>query len=293
MEAHLVMNADPAVAFCPVQLPGTRYHAFLRNAEAIEKCALDLASAQRGEEDARNIISILVNSPDELGAPASDKRIAGHLPILFAAAYETCQTALTWTLFLIAQHPQVARALKAEVDTALGGDAPTLARIGELPLLNAVIRESMRLLPPVAYQMRTALLPSRLGAVDIRPGNRVVLSALLTNRMPERYPEPTRFKPERWFSINPTSFEYMSFSAGPRVCPGSWFGTSVVKVAVAAAMQRFRISVVPDSRIDYRLAITMAPRDGLAVELHPADGQWAQVPIHGRVAEMMDLLGAE
>ena len=288
VEAHFAMNGKPAVALCPVPLPGAPYRRLLRNAEAIEKCVLDLAAARRGNKAAGDIVSILVNSPDEHGSPPSDARIAGHIPILFAAAYETCQTALTWTLFLLAQHPPAARALAAELNASLAGAAPTLARVAELPMLNAVIRESMRLLPPVPYQMRTSLLPSKLGKVDIKPGNRVVLSAFLTNRMPERYPEPDRFKPERWFSINPTPFEYLSFSAGPRICPGSWFGLSVVKVALAAIMTRFRVSVVPDTRIDYRIAITMAPRGGLPIELHPADGKWGQVPIRGQVGELVD-----
>ncbi len=235
VEAHFAMNAKPAVTLCPVALPGAPYSRLLRNADAIERCVLDIASARRGKKEAGDIVSILVNSPDEHGAPPSDGRIAGHLPVLFAAAYETCQTALTWTLFLLAQHPQAARALAAEISTASSpARTPTLARVAELPLLNAVIRESMRLLPPVPYQIRTALLPSRLGTAEIKPGNRVVLSAFLTNRMPERYDQADRFKPERWFSINPSPFEYLSFSAGPRMCPGSWFGSSIVKVALAA-----------------------------------------------------------
>jgi len=143
-------------------------------------------------------------------------------------------------------------------------------------------------LPPVPNLGRVASQSTSLGGYDAVKGTRIVLSSFLTNRAPELYDEPARFTPERWSRINPSGFEYMVFSGGPRVCPGSSFGTAVVKVSIAAILSRFCISIVPGARIDRRVAVTMAPRK-LPVVLHPRDRGWTASPVTGQVCDMVDL----
>src|SRR5262249_50496950 len=181
-------------------------------------------------------------------APAADE-VAGHLPILFASTYETCQTVLLWTLVLLAQHPDVARDLVDEISGALAGEPATPARVRNLPFLDAVGKESMRVLPAVPYQVRMAMQPTGLGGYDVAAGSHAILSPFLTNRDPQVYEEPTRFRPQRWSHISPTPFDYLAFSGGPRMCPGSWFGTAVVKVALATLLSRLRVSILPGTRI--------------------------------------------
>src|SRR5262249_17813532 len=159
------------------------------------------------------------------------------------------QTVLLWTLVLLAQHPDVARDLVDEVSGGLAGEAVTLARVGNLPLLDAVVKESMRGVPAVPYQVRIATPPAGLGGDAVAAGSHAILSAFLTNRDPQVYDEPTRFRPDRWSRINPTPFDYLAFSGGPRMCPGSWFGTAVVKVALATILARLRVSILPGTRI--------------------------------------------
>jgi cytochrome P450 len=269
--------------------PGRAYTALLARAEGIERCAMDLADTRRGVTSERDLISRIVNSPDENGAAPSDDVLASQIPVLFGSSYETCQTVLTWTLFLLAQHPSVANDLADEISSALGGGPPSLAKVTALPLLDGVIREAMRILPPVPYQTRIASRATQLGGHPLSAGTYVLLSAFLTNRSPSMFTEPARFKPERWSNINPTAFEYLAFSAGPRACPGAWFGMAMVKVAVAAILSSLRISVVPGARVDYRVAITMAPRNGLPVVLHQADGGWSRAPVCGQLAQVVDM----
>src|SRR5438477_12752353 len=107
-------------------------------------------------------------------------------------------------------------------------------RMQELPLLDAIIKESMRLFPPVAMQIRRASHATSVGDYPVPERTRIVLSALMINRLPNLYPDPDRFKPERWAGIKPSAFEYAVFSAGPRICPGQWFGLNVLKAALAA-----------------------------------------------------------
>jgi len=283
----LVLSNTAQARLCPFNVPGLTYARVLKQAEAVERCAHELAERKRGSTDRRDLLSLIVNAPDETGAAPAADAIAGHLPILFASTYETCQTVLLWTLVLLAQHPDVARDLVDEISGALAGDAVTLARVSNLPFLDAVVKESMRVLPAVPYQVRMATQPTGLGGYDVAAGSHALLSPFLTNRDPQVYDEPTRFRPRRWSHIDPTPFDYLAFSGGPRMCPGSWFGTAVVKVALAAILSRLRVSIVPDTRIDYTIAITMKPRNRLAATLHPRDGAWAAVPVKGRIRDLV------
>jgi cytochrome P450 len=288
LEELILLNGSPATALCPMNVPGLPYWRLLRGARGLERLAIDFIAAKRGHLDTRDLASIIANAPDEQGAAPCDADVAGHIPILFAATYETCQTVLTWTLFLIAQHPSVARSLVAEI-AAIRRDTPLcLDDVVDLPVLDAVVRESMRILPAVPYQLRAAMTDTQIDGHAVESGTRVILNAYQTNRDPAVYDHPDRFAPERWSHIDPSPFQHLTFSAGPRTCPGSWFGTSAVKLCIAAILSRFRITVVPGTRIDRRVSITMSPRNGLPVVLHDADNNWRTSPVTGQITEMVD-----
>jgi cytochrome P450 len=273
------------VAACPVSIAGTPYRRMLGVGEQLERSILEWADCKRGQPDGRDLLSIIVNSPDEDGCPASNDKIVGHAPTLLAAAYETCQNALIWTLILLEQHPRVATDL---LDELL--DAPlTFDQLVQLPLLDAVVKESMRILPPVPQQFRVAERDVTLAGHAMPQMTRVALSALVTNRHPELYPEPDRFKPERWKKIEPSPYEYLVFSAGPRGCPGYWFGLCAIKSAIAAIFSRYRIALVPGSRIDYKVRVALSPRNRVDAVLHRQDGAFEAAPIRGGIRDLVQL----
>lgn len=271
----------------PVDLPITPYGRMLRGAERLERSILAWIDHKRGHLDGHDLLSIVVNNPDEDGHPAGDATLAGHVPTLFGAAYETCQNTLIWTLILLAQHPGAARELVEELDAELNGAPPVLERIATLPRLDAVVKESMRILPPVPIQLRVAQEETTLAGHPVPKGARVVLSGFLTNRNPQLYPQPDCFRPERWAAINPNPYEYSVFSGGPRSCPGYWFGLSVIKVALAAILTRYRFALVPQARIDYKVRVGMAPRRSVPAILHPQDGAFAAAPIRGNLRNLV------
>ena len=164
---------------------------------------------------------------------------------------------------------------------------PEWDRLAQLPLLTAVVKESMRILTPVPQQLRVALCWTTLAGYSVPPGARVVLSSLLTNRNPDLYPQPDRFDPSRWERINPSPYEYAVFSAGPRGCPGFWFGLSAVKAALASILLRYRVALVPNARIDYTVRITMKPRRAVPAVLACQDGAFSAAPIRGAVRRLV------
>src|SRR5581483_1815555 len=120
----------------------------LRFAEALEKEILGLVDHRRGAQNgAGDLLSILLEAHDRDGG-VSDSELVGQTNLLLLASYETTTTALTWTLFLLAQHPEIAHNVADELAAVLKGDAPSVDQLGRLVLLDAVLKESLRILPP-------------------------------------------------------------------------------------------------------------------------------------------------
>jgi cytochrome P450 len=272
-----------------INLPITSYGRIVRDSELLERRLLEWVGSKRGQVDDRDLASIIVNSPGADGNPPSTAAIVGQIPSLFAAAFEAGQSVLTWTLLLLAQHPRIAAQLLDELHKKVGSTSPSLSDVGDLPYLNAVVRESMRILPPVPLQIRVAQCDTEIFGHHMPTGTRVILNTFLTNRMPCLYPDADVFRPERWFTITPTAFEFPVFSGGPHSCPGYWFGSTAVKVALAAILTRYRLALTPDARIDYRVQPTMRPLQSVRVLLHPQDGAFGATPISGRIHDLVKL----
>jgi cytochrome P450 len=272
-----------------INLPITSYGRIVRQSELLERCVLEWARTKRGHVDDRDLGSIIVNSPDADGNPPSDATIVGQIPSLFAAAFEAGQSALTWTLLLLTQHQRVAAQLLDELRRKTGGPLPSLSDGGDLSYLDAVVKESMRVLPPVPLQVRVAQCDTKIFGFHAPKGTRVVLNTFLTNRMPHPYPDGDVFRPERWFMIAPTAFEFPVFSGGPHSCPGYWFGSTAVKAALAAILTRYRLVLAPNARIDYRVQPTMRPLQRVHALLCPQDGAFTAAPISGRIRDLVTL----
>jgi cytochrome P450 len=284
MASHMMERKWSASAMSlRVNLPVTAYGRSLREAEALERCVIAWAEKKQGRIDARDLVSIIVNSPDPDGNPASAAAVARSIPALVTMTSEACQSSLIWASLLLAQHPHVARELLDELAGApLSADA-----IVRLPRLDAVIKETMRILPPVPLQMRVAQRETALLGWPVPKAARLVLSAFVTNRMPDLYPEPDRFLPERWSTIDPSVFEYLVFSGGPRNCPGYLFGMKVMKVALAAMLTAYRLETSPAARFDYRVQPTLRPAGSVPVILRRQDGAFAAAPIRGNVRSLV------
>ena len=274
----------------PVNLPLTPYGRLVHAADDLERRILQWAAHKRGRADEGDLAAIVINTPDERGKPADDAAIVAHVATLFALASEGSQSVLAWTLVLLAQHPKIAATLAEELREKLGGAPPSPAKAVEVAALDAVIKESMRLLPPVPLQIRVAQADASIAGTHFPERTRVILNTFLTNRMPDLYPEADRFRPERWSAVAPNAFEFPAFGAGAHTCPGHWFGTAAVKIALAAILCRFRVEIPEGTRIDYRTQPNLRPRGCIDVVLRPAAQRAAASPrpLAGGIRDLID-----
>ena len=286
IDEHLEMAASPVASALQLNIPGLPYHRMVRHAEAVETALV--AWARKWSKPARDddLMCLLANNPDEAGASPGETAVLNHLPSLFGAAYETCQTALVWALFLLAQHPNAAARLHEELQ-ALPDDGPE--HLLECAWLDGIVRESMRMLPSVPTQTRRANRNADLVDCDVEAGAYVVLSAFLTNREPDVFPEPARFRPERWASLDLNQYEYLAFRAGPRTCIGNSFAANFLRIAVGQIVRRYRLEVVANARIDHKVRVMLKPgRGGIPVIVHPQDGRPTASPIKGSIRDIVE-----
>jgi cytochrome P450 len=274
------------VMVLPLDIPGTPYARVLRISEQLDAFIRATIARKREQQDATDVLATLIQAHDEDGTKLSDDELVGHAFTLFAAGHETTSNALTWTLFLLSQHPRVFADLLDELEGTLHGNAPTVELLSHLPLLDGVVKESLRLLPPASIGIRVTSASCELGGFTLPKGASIIYSEFVTHRLPELYQEPDRFKPERWATLDRSPYEYLPFSAGRHMCIGAGFATQEMKVVLAMLLQRYRLSVVPKARISSN--ISMRPPHGMPMRVFPQDRQFQRVPIRGTITELID-----
>jgi cytochrome P450 len=214
-----------------------------------------------------DLLSLLLQLRDEdNGSGLSDHEVRDEAITLFLAGYETTANALTWTWYLLAQHPEIYTRLRAEVDQVLAGRTPTAADLPQLPYTLQVFKEAMRLYPPVHSIARQVARPFDLGAYHLSVGTIVAVSFYVLHRRPDYFPDPERFDPERFTpqaEKNLPRYAYMPFSIGPRLCIGNHFAMMEGHLLLTALAQRVTFKLVPDQKIIPEPLITLRPRDGI------------------------------
>lgn len=211
-----------------------------------------------GEAD--DLLGLLVTAPD-----MSDELIRDQLLTMLIAGHDTSTALLAWTLYLVGRHPEVMARLQAEVGTVLGAEAPTPDRVSHLEYLDQVVKESLRLYPPIHLGTRIAATELAFQGYRIPAGTRVVYSIYLTHRHREYWPQPERFDPERFSpEQNRTRppYTYVPFGGGRRNCIGFAFAQVEAKVVLARIFQKFELKLTP-TRIRPHMGATLEPRPGV------------------------------
>ena len=281
---------SPATFLLPYDLPGFPYHRLKVLGTDLERKLKDLIERRRAKGlGGTDTLSLFLQTRDEDGTKMSDDEVVGQTVAIFRGGSKTSASALTWTLFLLTQHPEVYAHLTDELAATLQGAAPTFEQLKQLPLLEGVIKESLRLVPPVVWGVRYSMEPFELGGYHFEKGSSVIYSSHVTHRMPEIYEHPNKFNPYRWEKIRPSPYEFFPFNAGPRRCLGAEFAMMELEIVLAILLQRYRFSLVPNQRID-RIGLTGSiPKNGIKMKLNPMDAGFSKIPVTGNVHKLVDL----
>lgn len=231
--------------------------------------------------DEGDLLSMLLASQedDEAGTRSgmSDQQVRDEVLTLFLAGHETTAAALSWTWYLLTQHPDVAARTREEIRTVLGDAAPTMADSRRLPFTEAVLTESMRLYPPAWTLARSVTQDVELAGlpgVTLARGSTVFMTQAVMHRQERYFPEPDRFLPDRWtpeFRERLPRYAYFPFGGGPRACIGESFAWMELILVMATLARHWTMELVPSHRVVFQPAVTLRPRNGIRVRLRRVD----------------------
>lgn len=234
---------------------------------------LHVDATQDGAMQARvrgDLLSMLLQAQDEDGSRMTDKQLRDEVMTLFGAGHETTAVALTWSLYLLAQHPEIEERIQAEVDQVLGDRHPTVDDLPGLRFTEQVVLETMRLYPPAWITGREALTEVEIGGVRIPQGSTVVMPQWVIHRDPRFFRDPERFDPDRWadgLEKRIPTFAYFPFGGGPRICIGKQFAQMEAVLVLATIARRFRMRPVQKGAVELEPLITLRPKHGMPMRI--------------------------
>ena len=223
-------------------------------------------------KDAGDLLSMLMMAADDQGdgSRMNDKQLRDEAMTLFLAGHETTAVALTWTWYLLSQHPQAAAKLREELETVLDGRLPAFDDLPRLPYTEMVMAESMRLYPPAWGISRLAIEAHEIDGFPIAKGTLCLLSPYVMHRNPVFFADPERFDPERWMpearETRP-KYSYFPFGAGARICIGERFAWTEGILILATIAQKWKMNLAPDQQIAHLAQITLRTRYGMRMQL--------------------------
>jgi cytochrome P450 len=214
-------------------------------------------------------LSALLAATDEVDgheAPLDDAEVCDQIRSLVAAGYDTTSSAVAWLVHALGAHPAVLDALRTQVRDTVGDRAPTIDDLRAMPLVDGVVRETLRLWPPGTISGRRAIDDFEVLGHRVPGGSMVLYSPYITHRMPEVWGDPERFRPERWADGEPEPFSFVPFGGGYRKCIGFALATLELQLLAVRLAQRVRWTLDrPDTR-GAGLA-TYAPKGGVPITI--------------------------
>ena len=254
--------------------PGTPWRKLVSSRQVLDEIVFGEISRRRAHPDPgrSDILSLLVAARGAGGEEFTDTEIRDQLMTLMFAGHDTSTSTLTFLLHELARHPEVTRKLHAEQDQVLGGASPTAPQLEkEMPYLDMVLDEVLRLYPPAWIGPRRAIREFEFAGRTVPKGAYVNYCSWASHRLPEVFPQPEAFIPERFTRERKAALPrgaYVPFGGGSRICIGKRFGQTEVKLVATKLLQQLRVEALPGRTITIRQMPTLSPKDGLRMRVN-------------------------
>jgi unspecific monooxygenase len=223
---------------------------------------------QQNDPSGTDILTLLLSAKDSENVGMTDEELYDELLTLLVAGHETTTTAMIWMLYWVHYHPEVHNKLLEELDTL--DDSPDPMAISRLPYLTAVCSETLRIYPVISLNLPHLVRePIEVMGYSLTPGTKVVTCIYLTHHRQDLYPEPDRFKPERFLERQFSLYEYFPFGGGSRRCLGAALAQFEMKLVLATILLRYQLALSDSNpvRPQNRLSVVLAPAGGVNMVL--------------------------
>ena len=255
-------------AFPKWDLPWTKYG---RARRAVRSLWLYFQSRlqERRRETRPDVLGMLLAAVDEKGEPMTDEEIVAQIMMLVLAAHDTTTSSMTWLLYELDRHPEVASRLRAELAGATKGLPLSIEHLPQLRYLDLVLKEVERRHPVLTGMPRNVIKAFDFDGCHVPAGATVYYSILFTHMMPEVFTDPDRFDPDRFApprnEDDRIPFSLVGFGGGPRSCIGQGFARMEMKILAAMRLDGYDWSILEGQDLRPAYAPTKRPKDGLRI----------------------------
>ncbi len=253
--------------------PGSPWRKLVSSRQVLDEIVFAEIARRRAAPDpgSRDILSLLLAARGEAGEAFTDREVRDQVMTLMFAGHDTSTSTLTFMMHELARHPDVVVRLCEEQDRVLGEAAPTVDRLErEMPYLDMVLDEVLRLYPPAWIGPRRAVREFEFGGYTVPREAYVNYCSWASHRIPEFFPEPEAFIPERFTRERKAALPrgaYVPFGGGQRICIGKRFGQTEVKLVATMLLQRLRLDALPGRTMTVRQMPTLSPKGGLEMRV--------------------------
>jgi cytochrome P450 len=257
--------------------PGSPWRRMLASRKVLDEIVFaEIAQRRQSPDSGRmDVLSLLLDVRDEAGEGFSDREVRDQLMTLMFAGHDTSTSTLTFMMYELARRPDVIEKLQEEQDRVLGGETPDIEKLErEMPYLDQVLDEVLRLYPPAWIGPRRAVREFEFNGHTVPAGAYLNYCSWASHRIPEFFPEPEAFRPERFTRERKAALPrgaYVPFGGGKRICIGKRFGQIEVKLVATMLLQRLRLDLLPGRTMTVRQMPTLSPKGGLKMRVDPRE----------------------
>jgi cytochrome P450 len=258
----------------PMAVPTPTNVRFRRAVARLDAITYDVIHRRRAAGEAGStgdLLSVLLQVQDEDGSRMTDKQLRDEVMTLFLAGHETTAITLSWAWYLLARNPHMEDRLVGELSEVLDGAPPSVDALPKLSYAAKVIRETLRLYPPVwTLEGRRAVSDCVVGGYAVKAGTVMLLSPWVTHRDPRFYADPERFDPDRWtdgFTRQLPKYAYFPFGGGQRLCIGQSFAEMEATLILSTILQRYRLSLASNEPVRPAPSVTLRPGGGVRMRV--------------------------
>lgn len=246
-----------------------RYHHALAELNKVVYSLIE-ERRQRSTVDREDLLSMLIQTLPDGGRRLTDQQVRDEVMTFFLAGHETTALAVCWTLLLLAHNPKVQAQVAAEASLAREDVSAPKVAVGRSGYLDAVLKESLRLYPPVWVLARAVVEPFELGGFEVPTGTQVVISQWIIHRDPRFFDRPEQFDPSRWFPppiAGMPRYAYLPFGVGPRACVGQSLAMMESALILAAVIKQFTVEPGASQEVLPSAGITLRPDGGISLRV--------------------------
>ncbi len=252
----------------PLQYVNGNHRQFLKEKKIFDELIYHVINERRVNKTQHNdMLNMLLDAKDaDTGEGMSDLELRDEAITIFIAGHETSANTLTWTLYLLAQHPEIVEKIRAEVNTHFGDRRPTFQDLQKLQYTRQVVEEGLRLYPPAFAIGRESLAEDTIDGVTIPKGVIMFINIYALHRNPKYWEDPEVFNPDRFTPENVKSrpnLSYIPFGAGARMCIGYHFAMMQIQLLLALMAQRFNFRLKEGHPVETQPLITLRPKHGI------------------------------